>query len=138
MTGTAPPATSTSPTGRARPATSQQLQDYDLAFGKFFDRLAPTASTSRNTLFVFTVDEGDHFVGDQPTPAGCDGVTTPCTYNRVGEINADLRRMILTQFGDSTLFSVHSDDAPTVYVNRQPARSDATRPSATSSGRWRS
>ncbi len=44
-------------------------------------------------------------------------MTTPCTYNRVGEINADLRRMVKTQFGDSTLFSVHSDDAPTVYVN---------------------
>jgi hypothetical protein len=53
-------------------------------------------------------------------------VTTFCTYNRVGEINADLRRMVYTQFGDSTLFSVHSDDTPTVYVNgtaAQPIRS---------------
>src|SRR5262249_29037008 len=75
-----------------------------------------------NTLFVFTVDEGDHFVGDAPTPAGCDGVTTPCTYKHVGEINADLRRLVYTQFGDSTLFSVHSDDAPTVYVNRTAAK----------------
>jgi hypothetical protein len=76
------------------------------------------------------VDEGDHFVGDQPTPADCDGVTTACNYNRVGEINADLRRMVLTQFGDSTVFSVHSDDAPTVYVNgtsSQPIR-DQTDP----------
>jgi hypothetical protein len=95
----------------------QQLQDYDQAFQKFFDRLAADGIDNRNTLFVFTVDEGDHFVGDPPTPTGCDGVTTPCTYNRVGEINADLRRMVKTQFGDSTLFSVHSDDAPTVYVN---------------------
>ena len=79
---------------------------------------------------MFTVDEGDHFVGDAPTPAGCDGVTTPCTYNRVGEINADLRRMMYTQFGVSPLFSVHSDDAPTVYVNgtsAQPIR-DQTDP----------
>src|SRR5258705_4377818 len=53
----------------------------------FFDRLTADGITRRNTLFVFTVDEGDHFVGDAPTPAGCDGVTTPCTYNRVGEIN---------------------------------------------------
>ena len=104
---------------------TQQLQDYDRAFQKFFDRLAADGINKSNTLFVFTVDEGDHFVGDQPTPAGCDGVTTPCTYNRVGEINADLRRMVSTQFGDSTLFSVHSDDAPTVYVNgtgAQPIR----------------
>jgi hypothetical protein len=99
-----------------------QLQAYDNAFGKFFDRLAADGINQSNTLFVFTVDEGDHFVGDAPTPAGCDGVTTPCTYNRVGEINADLRRMVFTQFGDSTLFSVHSDDAPTVYVNGTPAQ----------------
>jgi hypothetical protein len=100
----------------------QQLHDYDVAFQKFFDRLAADGITSKNTLFIFTVDEGDHFVGDQPTPAGCDGVTTACNYNRVGEINADLRRMVLTQFGDSTVYSVHSDDAPTVYVNGTPAQ----------------
>ncbi len=108
----------------------QQLQAYDQAFEKFFDRLAADGINNRNTLFVFTVDEGDHFVGDPPTPTGCDGVTTPCTYSRVGEINADLRRMIYTQFGDATLFSVHSDDAPTVYINgtsSQPIR-DQTDP----------
>jgi hypothetical protein len=101
---------------------TQQLQDYDQAFQKFFDRLAADGINKSNTLFVFTVDEGDHFVGDQPTPTGCDGVTTACTYNRVGEINADLRRMVYTQFSDSTLFSVHSDDAPTVYVNGTSAQ----------------
>ena len=55
---------------------------------------------------------------------------TFCNYNRVGEINGDLRRMVKTQFGDNTLFSVHSDDAPTVYVNgtaAQPIR-DQTDP----------
>lgn len=100
----------------------QQLHDYDTAFAKFFARLAADGINKSNTLFVFTVDEGDHFVGDQPTPTGCDGVTTPCEYNRVGEINADLRRMVYSQFGDSTLFSVHSDDAPTVYVNGTPSQ----------------
>ena len=100
----------------------QQLKDYDMAFKKFFDRLAAHGINKHNTLFVFTVDEGDHFVGDAPTPAGCDGPVEACTYNRVGEINADLRRMILTQFGDSTVFSVHSDDAPTVYVNGTPTQ----------------
>src|SRR6266568_4520716 len=103
--------------GPGEAAYVQQLQDYDLAFQKFFDRLAADGIDNRNTLFVFTVDEGDHFAGDPPTPAGCDGVTTPCMYNRVGEINADLRRMVRTQSGDTTVFSVHSDDAPTVYVN---------------------
>src|SRR5262249_46967672 len=100
----------------------QQLQTYDNAFQKFFDRLAADGINKSNTLFVFTVDEGDHFAGDAPTPVGCDGVTTPCTYNRVGEINADLRRMVYSQFSDATLFSVHSDDAPTVYVNGSAAQ----------------
>ena len=56
-------------------------------------------------------------------------MTTPCNYNRVGEINGDLRRMVCTQFGDTTLFSVHSDDAPNVYVNgtSQPSRPDRSR-----------
>jgi hypothetical protein len=101
---------------------TQQLKDYDLAFQRFFDRLAADGINKSNTLFLFTVDEGDHFAGDPPTPAGCDGVTTPCTYNRVGEINADLRRMILTQYGDSTNFTVHSDDAPNVYITGNPAQ----------------
>ena len=55
---------------------TQQLQAYDQSFQKFFDRLAADGINKRNTLFVFTVDEGDHFVGDAPPPAGCDGVTS--------------------------------------------------------------
>ena len=101
-----------------------QLEAYDRAFGQFFDRLADDGIDKTNTLFVFTVDEGDHFVGSDPSPAGCDGVNTPCTYAQIGEINADLRRMIRTQFGDTINFSVHSDDAPTVYVTGNPARTD--------------
>ena len=103
---------------------TQQLHDYDHAFEQFFNRLAADGINKSNTLFLFTVDEGDHFVGDQPTPAGCDGVTTPCTYNRVGEINADLRRMVLTQFSDPTNFTVHSDDAPNVYIMGNPSQTD--------------
>ena len=98
----------------------EQLKAYDDAFAKFFDRLAADGINKTNTLFVFTVDEGDHFAGDPPAPAGCDGVTTPCTYNRVGEINGNLSAMIRTQFGDTTAFTVHSDDAPTVYVTGNP------------------
>ena len=100
----------------------QQLHDYDTAFGKFFDRLAADGINKSNTLFVFTVDEGDHFVGSAPTPAGCDGVTTPCTYGQVGEINANLRGMIATQFGDTTPFTVHADDAPNVWITGNPAQ----------------
>jgi hypothetical protein len=101
-----------------------QLAAYDDAFNKFFTRLASDCITKSNTLFVFTVDEGDHFVGSDPSPSGCDGVNTPCTYNPIGEINGDLRRMIRTQYGDTINFSVHSDDAPTIYVNGNPGRTD--------------
>jgi hypothetical protein len=109
----------------------KQLLDYDSAFQQFFDRLAADGINKSNTLFVFTVDEGDHFVGSAPD-GPCDGVTQFCTYNNghVGEINGDLRRMVNTQFNDPTLFSVHSDDAPNVYVNgtaAQPIR-DQTDP----------
>ncbi len=103
----------------------QQLKDYDAAFAKFFDRLTADGITSKNTLFVFTVDEGDHFVGSDPTPAGCDGVNTACNYSTVGEINANLSRMIATQFGDTTPFTVHSDDAPNVYITGNPAQDAA-------------
>jgi hypothetical protein len=101
-----------------------QLQAYDDAFGTFFTRLANDGIDKSNTLFVFTVDEGDHFVGSAASPAGCDGVATPCTYGTIGEINADLRRMIRTQYGDTTNFSVHSDDAPNIYVTGNPERTD--------------
>jgi hypothetical protein len=104
----------------------QQLHDYDLAFQKFFDRLAADGINKSNTLFVVTVDEGDHFVGDQPTPAGCDGVNVPCNYSRVGEINGNLSAMIRTQFGDTTPFTVHSDDAPNVYITGNPAQTAAS------------
>jgi hypothetical protein len=101
----------------------QQLHEYDQAFAHFFDRLAADGITGKNTLFVFTVDEGDHFVGDPPTPEGCDGITTPCSYSRVGEVNGNLRGLMATApFSDPTAFSVHSDDAPTVYVDGNPGR----------------
>jgi hypothetical protein len=101
-----------------------QLAAYDDAFDKFFTDLDNHGINKSNTLFVFTVDEGDHYAGSAPD-AACDGVTTPCTYSGpIGEINADLRRMIRTQYGDTINFSVHSDDAPNIYVNGQPGRSD--------------
>jgi len=106
----------------------QQLHDYDTAFQNFFDRLATDGINKSNTLFVFTVDEGDHFAGDQPTNTGCDGVTVACNYNRVGEINGNLSAMMRTQFADTTPFTVHSDDAPNVYITGNPSQTDpATR-----------
>jgi hypothetical protein len=111
------------------------LKAYDDAFGKFFNRLAADGFNKRNTLFVFTADEGDHFGGGTPTPAGCDGVNTPCIYshvncpatspsscptNNVGETNANLAGLLATQQGITTAFTVHADSAPTVYITQSP------------------
>jgi hypothetical protein len=100
----------------------QQLKNYDEAFGKFFARLADAGIDKSNTLFVFTVEEGDHFVGGTPTPADCDGVNTPCTYGLVGEINGNLTGLLATQQGITTPFTVHADMAPTIYLTGNPAR----------------
>ncbi len=102
-----------------------QLRRYDEAFAKFFDRLAADGITKDNTLFMFTNEEGDHFVGSQPTPAGCDGVNVPCSYSTVSEVNANLAGLLATQQGITTPFTVHSDMSPTIYITGNPARDAA-------------
>jgi hypothetical protein len=103
-----------------------QLKAYDDAFAAFFARLAADGIDKSNTLFIFTVDEGDHFVGVQK--AGCDGVHTPCAYgpNEIGEISANIDTLVTHQFpalaakflgtGAPDAFTVHGDDAPTFYL----------------------
>jgi hypothetical protein len=114
----------------------QQLRDYDRAFARFFQRLERDGITRDNTLFVITVEEGDHFVGGQPANPGCDGVTTPCQWahvectadcpsNDVGEINVNLRGLLATQRANATPFDVHADMAPAYYLHGNPARDAA-------------
>ncbi len=121
----------------------KQLALYNEAFGKFFARLQSDGITRENTLFVITADENDHYAGSPGSPAGCDGIHTPCTYLRLpagcdgdftpctttnlGEVNADLHALLLTEFPSELppAFSVHNDDAPTVYIKGQPAATDA-------------
>ncbi len=116
--------------GSGDPGYVAQLASYDAAFANFFTRLAADGIDKTNTLFVFTVDEGDHFVGGAPTPVDCDGVTTPCTWgaNQVGEINANIDTLVSNQFptlGSTFLgsgpdtFTVHGDDAPTFYLAKK-------------------
>jgi len=104
------------------------LKAYDTAFGQFFQRLANDGINQSNTLFVFTADEGDHFVGGPPSPDGCDGVTTPCTYSKIGEVNGNLTGLLATEQGNTTPFTLHNDSAPMVYITGNPARdSEVTR-----------
>ncbi len=101
-----------------------QLQAENVAFKAFFDRLAQDGINKSNTLFVFTVDEGDHYAGGPPTNPGCDGVTVPCTYgtgttgpNSVGEQDVDLVNALKAETNDTIGFDVHADSAPTFYVH---------------------
>src|SRR5262249_15414417 len=106
-----------------------QLKAYDDAFGAFFARLEAAGITKDNTLFVFTVDQGEHFVGVKKTD--CDGVTPPCQYgaNEVGEISANIDTLVTHQFPSlatqflgsvaPNAFTVHGDDAPTFYLAKK-------------------
>ena len=110
--------------GSGTPAYESQLQRENAAFGTFFSDLAAAGITKANTLFVFTADEGDHFVGSAPTPAGCNGVKIPCSYGKVGEVDGNLTGMLAAR-GISTQFDVEADSAPIIYVHGQPAATSA-------------
>jgi hypothetical protein len=117
-----------------------QLKAYDDAFGAFFSRLVSDGINKSNTMFVFTVDEGDHFAGSQPSNPSCDGVTVACDWNslqdghpRVGELNANIDTLMAHQHPEIPIvdhldqngnpvynFTVHGDDAPTFYLSGNP------------------
>jgi hypothetical protein len=113
----------------------KQLADYNTAFGTFFLHLKEAGIDQSNTLFIFTPDEGDHFVGSAPTPANCDGAKiingvvipdVPCTYpNGVGELDLNLN-LVVSNAGDPTQFDEHFDDAPTIYIPGDPAPNSST------------
>lgn len=118
-----------------------QLADYNAAFGTFFLHLKEAGIDETNTLFIFTPDEGDHFVGVAPSPANCDGAKiekngnvvpdVPCTYPAangqagVGEIDLGLSAAVAAA-GDLTPFSIHFDDAATTYITGQPVPGSST------------
>jgi hypothetical protein len=116
----------------------EQLAAADAAFDKFFTRLANDDINPSNTLFVLTPDEGDHFAGGPPLNAGCDGVTTPCTYtpgssgpNTVGEILTNIQALLgeedPTLDFNKTPFDIHFDMAPVFYLSGQPASASPRR-----------
>jgi hypothetical protein len=114
--------------GPGTPCYIAQAQYYNQAFGTFFKRLAADGITPANTLFELSSDEGDHVAGAnvgraiQPTPAGCDGVTTPCTYpaGTFGELAGNITGLLATQKSDTTPFSLEADSAPEFYVTGKP------------------
>jgi hypothetical protein len=112
-----------------------QLRQYDAAFQAFFTRLANDGITKANTLFLVTVDEGDHFAGGAPLNTGCDGATVACQYDtaeaggaafgtagyrrNVGEADVNLPALVSGSTGDTTTWGQNFDDAPTLLVPNQ-------------------
>jgi hypothetical protein len=117
-----------------------QLAAYDQAFASFFAELAAHGIDKSNTLFVVTVDEGDHLAGaTTPAPAGCDGVSIVdpmlgtrnyCDWTgQIGEVNANIDTLVTHQFPSlassflastgANAFTVHGDDAPTFYLAKK-------------------
>jgi len=103
-----------------------QLHEYNAAFQAFFARLQRDGINSTNTLFMVTVDEGDHFAGGAPLNPGCNGVKVACQYGapnspgrNVGEIDTNLPQLISQTTGDTTHFGFDFDDAPAILVPNQ-------------------
>lgn len=99
-----------------------QLAAYDRAWDAFFTRLARDGITRDNTLFVFTADENDHFVGGPPTPADCDGIHTPCSYAQIGVLGVNLTEQLARVDPSlaATPFLLRNDMAPTFYIRGNP------------------
>ena len=116
-----------------------QLRAYNAAFAAFFHRLRRDNITKRNTVFLVTVDEGDHYDGGPPLNPGCNGYQTPCEYDTAeaggaaygtpgfvrneGEIDTNLPALIQGTTGDSTTFGFDDDDAPAIIVPNQTSPS---------------
>jgi hypothetical protein len=104
----------------------QQLADYDAAFAAFFQRLQADGIDKSNTLFVVTVDEGDHFAGGTGIPDGSGNLTyshtacalapvaSSCPSNQIGEVNVKIGSVLPA---GEPAFDIHFDSAPTFYVN---------------------
>jgi hypothetical protein len=109
------------------------LHSYDNAFNTFFQRLAADGITPANTVFEISAEENDQFAGAnvgravQPTPAGCDGVTTPCNYTKtqVGELAANVKGLLSTTASSGTQYDVDAQGA-SIYVHGRPGANDPT------------
>jgi hypothetical protein len=115
--------TSTGDLGPGEARYEQQLHEYDTAFGQFLTRMAHDGITPANTLFAVTTDEGDHFSGSAPSPAGCSGAPgNYCSYTTKSEVNVNLPGLLATAKGNTTPFAMHSDPAPALWLTGNPAR----------------
>ena len=130
-TTTANSATAGRPVGPGDSCYVTNAQHYDQAFQTFFQRLQADGITPANTLFVISSEENDQFAGAnvgraiQPTPAGCDGVNTPCNYpaGTIGELQANVKALLSSGPRASTQFDIEPQGA-SIYVHGNPAADD--------------
>jgi hypothetical protein len=132
-TTTANAATAGRPVGPGDSCYVANAQHYDQAFETFFERLQADGITPANTLFVISSEENDQFAGANvgrataPAPAGCDGVTTPCTYpsGQIGELQANIRGLLSGTASAGTQFDIEPQGA-SIYVHGNPSAEDPT------------
>jgi hypothetical protein len=124
---------SSAATGPGEIGHLQQLKAYDTAFENFFQNLKQHGIDKHNTLFVITVDEGDHFAGGVGTAQSgqnwllynhstCTNLSQ-CSNNQIGEIDANMKALTSSV---TTSYDIHFDDAPAFYLNGQPGPTDST------------
>jgi len=110
--------------GPGDPCMASSAAAYDQAFAKFLDRLAKDGITPKNTEFVISAEENDHFAGANAgranTPS-CNGSTCSYAAGQIGELEANLPDLLQTQTGDTTAFAVEPQGA-VMYVNGTPSR----------------
>jgi Type I phosphodiesterase / nucleotide pyrophosphatase len=108
----------------------QQLAEYDSAFATFFQQLGSIGIDRTNTLFVITVDEGDHFAGGPGTPQSDGSLAydrnqctdlSACPSDQIGMVTANVRSFASPA---TPAFDIHADTAPTFYVHGNPTRTD--------------
>jgi hypothetical protein len=130
---------SSSATGPGEATHNQQLAAYDLAFQQFFTNLAAHGIDRSNTLFVVTVDEGDHFAGGVGTPqpdgtlayshTTCTNLSA-CPANQIGEVDANMNALLPAAdqnapFPATVKYDISHDDAPSFYLTGNPAPGSA-------------
>jgi hypothetical protein len=134
---TGPAATACGAFAPGEPGYVQKLQQWDLGFQQFFDKLNALGINKSNTVFVVHSDENDHYAGTPPLNRGCDGVNTPCIYDRtrLGEVTTDvpllLQQQRLYDFGGSfsrpgfsntdVPYAIDFDTAPGFWLKGHPA-----------------
>ena len=106
-----------------------QAAYYNKAFGVFFQRLAQDGITPKNTLFVFSSDEGDHEAGAnvgraiQPTPAELQRrhrSSAPTRRAPSASWTATSRACSPARTGNTTPYSMEADTAPEFYLTGNP------------------